>query len=117
MFYLEVVVTSTIIPTLCSLLAYIEMYGNHNIINSTHEHVQPPLEQCLVKINGAKYFYKLDTNSGFWQIQLASESSKLNRLPFSTTSAPKYLQRKMSRVLTSLEGVVCLIDGINSHIW
>ena len=80
MFYLEVVVTSTIIPTLCSLLAYIEMYGSYNTINSTHEHVQPPLEQCLAKISEAKYFYKLDTNSGLWQIQLASEPSKLKQI-------------------------------------
>ena len=42
----KVVVTSTILPEsiiLSCLPAYIEIYGNHNTINSTHEHVQPSL--------------------------------------------------------------------------
>ena len=84
----------------------------------------PSVEQTLAQISGAKYFSKLDANSGFWQIQLAPESSKLttfitpfgrfafNRLPFGITSAPEYFQRKMTEVLTGLEGVVCLIDDI-----
>ena len=37
----------------------------------------PSVEQTLAQISGAKYFSKLDANSGFWQIQLAHESSKL----------------------------------------
>ena len=43
---MEVVVTSTILPepiTLSYMLAYLETYGTHHIINSAHEHVQPPL--------------------------------------------------------------------------
>ena len=69
----------------------------------------PSVEQTLAQISGAKYFSKLDANSGFWQIQLAPESSKLttfitpfgrfafNRLPFGITSAPEYFQHKMIR--------------------
>ena len=84
----------------------------------------PSVEQTLAQISGAKYFSKLDANSGFWQIQLAPESSKLttfitpfgrfafNRLPFGITSAPEYFQRKMSEILSGLEGVVCLIDDV-----
>ena len=84
----------------------------------------PSVEQTLAQISGAKYFSKLDANSGFWQIQLAHESSKLttfitpfgrfafNRLPFGITSAPEYFQHKMSEILTGLERVVCLIDDI-----
>ena len=84
----------------------------------------PSVEQTLAQISGAKYFSKLDANSGFWQIQLAPESSKLttfitpfgrftfNRLPFGITSAPEYFQHKMSEILSGLEGVVCLIDDV-----
>ena len=84
----------------------------------------PSVEQTLAQINGAKYFSKLDANSGFWQIQLSPEPSKLttfitpfghfafNQLPFGITSAPEYFQRKMSEVLTGLDGIVCLIDDI-----
>jgi len=84
----------------------------------------PSVEQTLAKISGAKYFSKLDANSGFWQIQLAPESSRFtkfitpfgrfafNRLPFGITSVPEYFQRKMSKVLTGLEVVVCLIDDV-----
>ena len=86
--------------------------------------ILPSVEQTLAQINGAKYFSKLDANSGFWQIQLSPESSKLttfitpfgrftfNRLPFGITSAPEYFQCKISEVLTGLDGIVCLIDDI-----
>jgi len=43
-----------------------------------HEHLLlPSVELTLAKVNGAKYFSKLDANSGSWQIQLAPESSSL----------------------------------------
>ena len=69
----------------------------------------PSVEQTLAQISRAKYFCKLDANSGFWQIQLAPESSKLttfitpfgrfafNRLPFGITSASEYFQCKMRK--------------------
>ena len=67
---------------------------------------------------------KLDANSGFWQIEMVPESSKLttfitpfgrfkfNRLPFGITSAPKHFQRRMNQILAGMNGVVCLIDDI-----
>ena len=84
--------------------------------------ILPSVEQTLAQVGDVKYFSKLDANSGFWQIELAS--SKLttfitpfgryafNRLPFGITSAPEYFQRKMSGILSDLDGVVCLIDDI-----
>ena len=33
-------------------------------------------------------------------------------VPFGITSAPEYFQRKISEVLTGLDGIVCLIDDI-----
>ncbi len=70
-------------------------------------HVLPSVDQVLAQIGKAKHFSKLDANSGFWQIELSSESSKLttfitpygryrfNRLPFGITSAPALLRGKL----------------------
>ena len=71
-------------------------------------HMLPSVETLLVQLGGASYFSKLDTNSGFWQIQMDPESSKFttfitlfgqfkfNRLPFMITSASEYFQRRMN---------------------
>lgn len=87
-------------------------------------HILPSVEQTLAQIGGAKFFSKLDANSGFWQVELARESALLttfitpfgrfcfNRLPFGITSAPEHFQRRMCEILSGLEGVVCLVDDI-----
>ena len=87
-------------------------------------HILPAVDQTLAQIAGARYFSKLDANSGFWQIPLSKESALLttfitpfgryhfNRLPFGITSAPEHFQRRMSTLLRDLEGVVCLIDDV-----
>ena len=87
-------------------------------------HILPSVEQTLAQIGGAKHFSKLDANSGYWQIQLDTESSKLttfitpfgrfrfNRLPFGITSAPEHFQRRMTEILGDIEGVVCLVDDV-----
>ena len=87
-------------------------------------HILPSVEQTLAQIGGAKVFSKLDANSGFWQVELAPESSLLttfitpfgrfrfNRLPFGITSAPEHFQRRMGDILSGLDGIVCLIDDV-----
>ena len=82
-------------------------------------HILPSVDQSLAQISGAKVFSKLDANSGFWQIELSKESALLttfitpfgrfcfNRLPFGITSAPEHFQKRMSEILTNLDGVVC----------
>ena len=65
-------------------------------------HILPSVEQTLAQIGRAKYFSKLDANSGYWQIELNPDSAKLktpfgrfhfNRLPFGITLAPEHFQR------------------------
>lgn len=87
-------------------------------------HILPAVDSILAQISGAEVFSTLDANSGFWQISLAKESSLLttfitpvgryrfNRLPFGITSAPEYFQKRMSQLLSGMEGVVCLIDDV-----
>ena len=90
-------------------------------------HILPSVDQVLAQIGDAKVFSKLDANSGFWQIELDPESSKLttfitpygkyrfNRLPFGISSAPEFFQKRMSEILRGCEGVVGLIDDVLVH--
>ena len=90
-------------------------------------HLLPAIDQILAQLAGATVFSKLDTNSGFWQVPLASDSALLttfitpfgrfcfHRLPFGITSAPEHFQRHMSEALQGLSGVVCMMDDILVH--
>ena len=94
---------------------------------SRERHMLPSVDQTLAQLAGAKIFTKLDANSGFWQIPLSPESSRLTtfitpfgrfcfkRLPFGITSAPEHFQRRMAETLSGLSGVVCLMDDILVH--
>ena len=85
-------------------------------------HILPSVEDTLAQLGEGNYFSKLDANSGFWQVELDPESSLLttfitpfgrycfNRLPFGIISAPELFQRKVSMILTSLPGVVSMMD-------
>ena len=70
---------------------------NENVCRERH--MLPSVEQVLAQIGDAKHFTKLDANSGFWQIELDEQFSKLttfitpfgrfrfNGMPFGITSA------------------------------
>ena len=87
----------------------------------------PAVEQSLAQLAGARAFSTLDANSGFWQIPLDRKSALLttfiapfgrycfHRLPFGITSAPEHFQRRMSDILTGLEGVVGMMDDVLVH--
>ena len=90
-------------------------------------HPLPSVDLTLGKLAGAKYFSKLDANSGFWQIKLAESSRPLttfitpwgrycfNVLPYGISSGSEKLQTCMSRILEGLEGVECNIDDVLVH--
>jgi len=71
-------------------------------------HPLPKVEDALAQLSGAAVFSKLDANSGFWQIPLASKSKLLttfftpfgryyfNKLPFGISSAPELFQKRMN---------------------
>ena len=85
------------------------------------------VEQTLAQLARAKIFTKLDANSGFWQISLTPESSRLTtfitpfgrfcftRLPFGITFTPEHFQCQMAEILQDMEGVVCHMDDILVH--
>ena len=86
--------------------------------------VLPTLEDVAPKLAGAQYFSKLDASSGFWQIPLHPESSKLttfitpfgrfcfNRLPFGITCAPEIFQGLMTNLLKKEKGCEAIMDNI-----
>ena len=85
-------------------------------------HPLPTVDDVLAQLSGAKMFSKLDANSGFWQIPLTEESRLLttfitpcgrycfNKLPFGINSAPEHFQKRMNKILSGLDGTLCLID-------
>ena len=90
-------------------------------------HILPLFDHTLAQHRGAKVFTELDATLGFWQIQLSKESALLttfitpfgrfcfSRLPFGITSAPEYFQKRMSEILSGLEGVVCMVADVLIH--
>ena len=84
----------------------------------------PTVEDALSQLSGAKVFSKLDANSGLWQTPLAPSSQHLttfltpfgryhfNKLPFGLSSVLELFQKRMQKLLTGLNGVVCLIEVI-----
>ena len=90
-------------------------------------HILPTVDHTLAQLGGAKVFTKLNANSGFWQIERSKKSAFLttfitpfgrfcfNCLPFGITSAPEYFQKRMSEILSGLEGVVCMVDDVLIH--
>ena len=95
---------------------------NENVLREVHP--LPKVDDILAQLSGAKIFSKLDANSGFWQIPLAKKSRLLttfithygrycfNKMPFGISSAPEHFQKRMSKILAGLEGVLVLIDDV-----
>jgi len=71
-------------------------------------HLLPKVDEALAQLAGATCSTKLDVNSGFWQIPLATESHHLttfltpfgryrfNKLPFGISSTPELFQKHMN---------------------
>ena len=87
-------------------------------------HPLPKVDNTLAKLSGARFFSKLDANSGFWQIPLSQKSRLLttfimpfgrfcfNKLPFGILSAPEHFQKQMSNILKGISGVICQMDDV-----
>ena len=98
---------------------------NRSVLRERHP--LPAVEQSLAQLAGAQVFSTLDANSGFWQIPLDRDSALLTTfitplrrycfhcLPFGITSALEHFQRRMSDILSDLEGVVCMMDDVLVH--
>ena len=95
-----------------------------NEVVKRERYILPTLEDVAPKLAGAKVFSKLDASSGYWQIPLHPESSRLTtfitpsgrfcfrRLPFGITSVPEFFQKRMTNLLKDQEGVAAIQDDI-----
>ena len=82
------------------------------------------VEEVVARMPNAKVFSVLDASSGFWQIELDQESSKLctfntpfgryrfKRLPFGLCSAQDVFQDVMSEIFSGIEGVEVIVDDL-----
>ena len=81
-------------------------------------------ESIMADMAGAKYFSKLDASSGYWQIKVDDESSKLlafntpfgqykfKRLAFGILSASEVFQKKISQIIEGINGCANVQDEI-----
>ena len=82
------------------------------------------IEEVIASTSGAQYFTVLDAQSGYWQIQLDEQSSRLctfntpwgryryKRLPFGVKTAGDIFIREMQGILGNLPGVDVITDDI-----
>lgn len=82
------------------------------------------VDEVVSNMTGAKVFSKLDATSGFWQVRLDEDSSRLctfntpfgryrfTRLPFGIKSAPEVYQKAMSQMVEDIEGAEAIMDDI-----
>ena len=82
------------------------------------------VEEVVARMPNAKIFSVLDASSGFWQIELDQESSKLctfntpfgryrfKRLPFGICSAQDVFQDVMSEIFSGIEGIEVIVDDL-----
>ena len=80
------------------------------------------IEEVATRLSGAQLFTSLDACSGFWQLPLDIESSKLltfntpwgryrfTRLPFGIAPAPEIYQREMVRLFQGLPVEIIMDD-------
>ena len=94
------------------------------------EHYQlPTIEEITSRLAGAKYFSKVDANSGHWQIPLDEESSYLTtfrtpfgrfrflQLPFGLNCAQEVYHKRVHEMFDDMEGVETDIDDVLIFGW
>ena len=93
-----------------SLRICIDPKDLNRVIRRTY-HKTPTLEEITHKLNGAKYFSKLDAKSGYWAVKLDTPSSLLTtfntpfgrycyqRMPFGLVMSQDVFQQKMDQIL------------------
>ena len=82
------------------------------------------VDEVASRLQGANTFSILDAKSGFWQLKLDEESSRLctfntpigryrfRRLPFGVKCAPEIFQRTMDQMVEDLDGVEVIMDDV-----
>lgn len=84
----------------------------------------PTREEIMAQFAGAKWFSKLDASSGFWQLRLDEQSSRLCtfntpegryrflRLPYGILSAPEVYHKTIHMIFEHIPGVETMMDDV-----
>ncbi|XP_026318556.1 uncharacterized protein K02A2.6-like [Hyposmocoma kahamanoa] len=84
----------------------------------------PTITDIAIKLEGAKYFSKLDARSGFWMVQITEQSADLCtfgtpfgryqflRLPYGINCVSEVFHAKIRQLLEDLEGVDSFVDDV-----
>ena len=92
-----------------------------NSVTRKDSYPLPRIDDALDALNSTKFFSSMDLMSGFWQVEMESESREHTAfvtygglyeflmLPFGLTGAPSTYQRLMECVLRNLTYKICLI--------
>lgn len=87
-------------------------------------HQMPRVDEMRSKLNGSRYFTKLDLHSAFHHVKISERSRELTtfmapkgmfqfkRLVFGVNCAPEIFQRIMERVLQGIGNIIVYIDDI-----
>ena len=96
-------------------------YRRLNAITKKDVYPLPRVDDILDTLGGCKYFSTLDLSSGYWQIEMDSESAEKTafsthcslfefmRMPFGLCNGPATFQRLMEIVLAGLEWKCCVV--------
>ena len=96
-------------------------YRKINMITRKDSHPLPRISEALDALGGAQWFSTLDLRSGYWQIEVDSDSKEktafithnglyeFNVLPFGLCNSPATFQRLMTHALRGLEWDICLV--------
>ncbi|KAK4470026.1 hypothetical protein MN116_000056, partial [Schistosoma mekongi] len=89
-----------------------------------HQYPLPLPEDLFAKLNGGRYFAKLDLSDAYLQIPVAEECKqyltinthkglfRYNRLPFGVKTAPSIFQQIMDAMLQDITGTAAYLDDI-----
>ncbi|CAH8614326.1 unnamed protein product [Dicrocoelium dendriticum] len=89
-----------------------------------HQYPLPVPEDIFAKLNGGKYFAKLDLSDAYLQVDVDEVSRELltinthrglfqyNRLPFGVKTAPAIFQQLMDTMLAGVSGTAAYLDDI-----
>ena len=84
----------------------------------------PTVEEITARMPGARFFSMMDARSGYWQVPLDEESSKLTtfntpfgrfrftRMPFGIRSAQEVFHKRVHEIFEDIQGVKTDIDDI-----
>ena len=93
-----------------------------NKVIKCNRHYVRSIDDVIPKVNGSTHFSIVDARSGYWQVKLDDESSKLctfqtpwgkyrwTRLPFGLTCSDDVFQEKMDSIFGNLPGVSGIAD-------